>query len=101
METAVLGWGSLIWCPGSLRIKTRWRSDGPKLPVEFARISGDGRLTLVILPTAEDQPVHWALSEFESVDDARRNLKERERCRLSDIHCLTAEGQTAAAIPAV
>ena len=48
MNIAILGWGSLIWCPGSLRIRTLWRSDGPRLPIEFARISQDDRLTLVI-----------------------------------------------------
>jgi hypothetical protein len=100
-EIAVLGWGSLIWCPGGLRIKTKWRSDGPKLPIEFARISRDGRLTLVILPGAEDQQVYWALSEFDDLGDAGRNLKEREGCGSKDIHSLTASGQTAGDIPAM
>ncbi|MGO9083976.1 MAG: hypothetical protein ACLQBK_02020 [Candidatus Sulfotelmatobacter sp.] len=101
-EIAVLGWGSLIWCPGGLRIKTKWRSDGPKLPIEFARISRDGRLTLVILPGAEDQQVYWALSEFDDLGDARLNLKEREGCvSVEDIHLLTASGQTAGDIPAM
>ena len=99
MEIAVIAWGSLIWCPGSLGIKTKWRSDGPRLPIEFARISQDGRLTLVILPGAEDQPVYWALSEFDSLDDACRNLKEREGSASKDVHWLRAEGQAAAEIP--
>jgi hypothetical protein len=50
---AVIGWGSLIWCPGILRTKSRWHSDGPALPIEFARISGDNRLSLVIHPGIE------------------------------------------------
>ncbi len=100
MEIAVLGWGSLIWCPGGLRIKTKWRSDGPKLPIEFARISQDGRLTLVILPGAEDQQLYWSLSEFDDLDAARQNLKMREGSTSQDIHWLTAEGQTTADIPA-
>ena len=101
MEIAVIGWGSLIWCPGSLRIKTKWRSDGPRLPIEFARISRDGRLTLVILPGADDQQLYWALSEFESLGDACRNLKERESCALKHIHCLTAEGRAATDVHAM
>jgi|ERR1700687_5818126 len=101
MEIAVLGWGSLIWCPGGLRIKTKWHSDGPRLPIEFARISGDGRLTLVIQPGAEDQPAYWALSEFDDLRDARRNLRERESSASEDIHWLTAEGQPVADIPAM
>lgn len=32
MNVGILGWGSLIWCPGGLRIRTRWHSDGPPLP---------------------------------------------------------------------
>ena len=31
MNIAVLGWGSLIWCPGQLKIKTPWHSGGPDL----------------------------------------------------------------------
>lgn len=91
MAVAVIGWGSLIWCPGNLRIKARWRPDGPTLPIEFARISRDRRLTLVILPGAREQPTYWALSEFQNRDDARQNLKERERSKLSHIHWLTAQ----------
>jgi len=42
----VLGWGSLIWDPRELKIKnSEWQKDGPNLPIEFARISQDGRLT--------------------------------------------------------
>jgi hypothetical protein len=48
MKIAVLGWGSLIWQPRELRISLPiWKTDGPELPVEFARVSMDGRLTLV------------------------------------------------------
>lgn len=86
MNIAVLGWGSLIWCPGSLRIRTRWRPDGPLLPIEFARISQDDRLTLVIQPGLPDQPTYWAVSEFTILQDARDNLRSREKSQLGDIH---------------
>jgi hypothetical protein len=100
MEIAVIGWGSLIWCPGSLRIKTKWRSDGPKLPLEFARISQDGRLTLVILLGAKKQQTYWALSEFDNVSAARQNLREREGwCALKNIHSLPAKNRDADDIP--
>jgi hypothetical protein len=59
MQIAIVGWGSLIWCPGSLQIKSGWHRDGPPLPVEFARISGDGRLTLVIHPGSKEQQTLW------------------------------------------
>jgi hypothetical protein len=99
MEIAVIGWGSLIWCPGSLRIKTKWRSDGPKLPLEFARISQDGRLTLVIRPGAEKQPTYWAISEFDNLDDACQNLREREGCATPHIHWVTAKNGAADDVP--
>jgi hypothetical protein len=86
MNVAVIAWGSLIWCPGDLRVRTRWWPDGPTLPIEFARISKDGRLTLVILPGSEDQGTYWAMSDFASFDEARRDLSEREGTKISDIH---------------
>lgn len=93
MEIAVIGWGSLIWCPGSLRIKARWHSDGPRLPLEFARISADGRLTLVIHDGSRRQTTYWALSLFCDLRSARENLKTREGTDLRYIHSLTSDGQ--------
>jgi len=96
LNIAVVGWGSLIWCPGNLRVRTRWRSDGPLLPIEFARISQDDRLTLVIHPDAPDQPTYWALSEFTTLKDARDNLKSREKSKTSDIHHVLRDGTASA-----
>jgi|SRR5712664_4851267 len=101
MSIAILAWGSLIWCPGSLRIRTRWRHDGPNLPIEFARKSCDGRLTLVIDPRFEEQGTYWAVSDFVTLDDARRNLSEREGTDEIHIHHLDRLGTGPAEIPAV
>lgn len=92
MSIAVLGWGSLVWCPGSLRIRTRWRPDGPMLPIEFARISQDDRLTLVIHTSSALQPTYWAFSEFTTLKDARGNLRAREKTNSSDIHHICRDG---------
>jgi hypothetical protein len=109
MQIAVIGWGSLIWCPGCLQIKSRWHSDGPALPIEFARISCDKRLTLVIHhgspeePTP-DQQTYWALmSEFNDPKAARENLQAREGAKnLDDIHSVTTDGQVEGAVdPAI
>ena len=38
-RVAILGWGSLLWKPETLHNQGKWRSDGPWLPIEFARTS--------------------------------------------------------------
>lgn len=89
MKIAVLGWGSLIWCPKNLKIKDKnWKEDGPKLPIEFAGISSDKRLTLVIYPKYLNQKdkwvqTQWAEMSVKSIEEAIINLGERERtsCR--------------------
>jgi hypothetical protein len=96
---AVLGWGSLIWSPRNLRIKTKWRPRGPALPIEFARIAQDGRLTLAIHLGSEDQPTYWALSEFPSVSQARENLRARENSSIADIHYIEQTGASADGAP--
>lgn len=79
MKIAVLGWGSLIWCPGALAIQSRWRADGPQLPIEFARISKDGRVTLVLHPGTAPTAAYWAESSFEDMSSAVANLADREQ----------------------
>lgn len=46
IKCACLGLGSPIWNPGDL--SSDWMADGPYLPLEFARLSKDGRITLVV-----------------------------------------------------
>ncbi len=79
MEIAVLGWGSLIWKPLNLKVKGSWKTDGPLLPIEFARISEDGSLTLVLFPDSDNVRTLWAFSSFEELDQAIENLRDRER----------------------
>jgi hypothetical protein len=79
MKIAILGWGSLIWDPRSLKITSKvWNKDGVDLPIEFARISQDGRLTLVILEKFKKVRTLWNLSSCETIEEAIMNLKERE-----------------------
>jgi len=79
MKIAILGWGSLIWDRRNLRLAGDWQTGGPVLPIEFSRVSGDGRLTLVIDPL-HGVPVgtRFALSAFTNLNDAIANLRERE-----------------------
>lgn len=73
-----IGWGSLIWCQKSLPVLGDWRTDGPELPVEFARQSRDKRITLVVCETAPAVSVLWSELGVASLDHARNALAERE-----------------------
>lgn len=83
MKIAILGWGSLIWNPGDLEIdkaegKNGWFDDGPMLPIEFARISKDKRLTLVIEPEVKQVQTLYSISKFARLDHAVLDLAIRE-----------------------
>lgn len=78
MTIACLGWGSLIWDPRLLPIQRRWFDDGPFVPVEFTRQSSDGRVTLVIEPTAALVRVLWAVMLSTELQAAREALRARE-----------------------
>ena len=90
-KIAVLAWGSLIDNPGVLStIIDKWNPDGPKLPIEFARKSNDGRLTLVIfgnyITIAERWiKAYWSFIYTNSIDTSISFLAEREKCPLSRI----------------
>lgn len=77
---AVLGWGSLVWNPGTLPLGSGWFEDGPELPVEFARKSKDGRLTLV-LHGQKRVPVLWAKLDCKGKSEAIEALRKREGTR--------------------
>ena len=78
MRIAALAWGSLIWDFRDLEVRGEWREDGPLLPIEFARISRDGRLTLVIKEDSTPIRVLWNIMDFNSLEEARENLRVRE-----------------------
>lgn len=75
---ACLGWGSLIWDPDGLPVKGGWNNDGLHLPVEFNRVSSDGRLTLVITEGALPVAVLWAYLSVSSLEDGIQALAKRE-----------------------
>lgn len=78
MKIACIGWGSLIWRPEALVINRKWHEDGPFLPVEFARQSRDGRLTLVITENSKPVRTLWALMSTDNLDKAKKSLLDRE-----------------------
>lgn len=75
---ACIGWGSLIWRPETLPIQRHWFEDGPFLPVEFARESKDGRITLVICADRPLVRTLWAIMDCATLDDAVEALRIRE-----------------------
>src|ERR1700693_4595954 len=78
MRVAILGWGSLIPQPEGLLLSENWQPDGPILEIEFSRISGDGRLTLVIDPQGSEVKTYYAESARTELSDAICDLRIRE-----------------------
>ncbi|SRR6266436_2021342 len=79
LRIVCLGWGSLVWNPGDLPVRGIWFEDGPFLPIEFARHSSGGRITLVVMP--DDFPLvrsMWKFMSVASVNEARKALGARE-----------------------
>ncbi len=79
MKSVVLAWGSLVWDPRDLKIASEFAANGPLLPIEFCRISEDGRLTLAIDETFGALcKTYSAPSALEGLDAARDDLCLRE-----------------------
>jgi hypothetical protein len=79
MVIACLGWGSLIWKPGTLPLASEWFSDGPLLPIEFARVSDGGELATVVCVNAPPTKVLWAVLAVQTLEEACAALREREQ----------------------
>jgi len=79
MRIACLAWGSLLWDPRTLPLAGPFRLEGPRLPVEFSRVSLDGRVTLVLDGSAPASPTYWAPLAVRDPDEAVEALAERER----------------------
>jgi hypothetical protein len=78
MNIACLGWGSLLWKPGALLLRSPWQHDGPMLPIEFARVGDGGELATVLCEGAAEVRTWWALLCAEDLDAARAQLRQRE-----------------------
>ena len=79
VKSVVLAWGSSVWDPRDLKIASEFAANGPLLPIEFCRISEDGRLTLAIDETFGALcKTYSAPSALEGLDAARYNLCLRE-----------------------
>lgn len=101
LKIAILGWGSLYWDTGDefcKWIEMPWADDGPKLKLEFSRISETrcGALTLVIdLDHGSDTTVAWCRSRRKKIEDAVADLRCREGTTMGNIGYVRLDGQTA------
>lgn len=68
-----------------LRLAGEWQADGPSLPVEFARTSKDGRLTLVLTQDAPLVPTMWVMLDYATSSGAQAALSGRENCPVYSI----------------
>jgi hypothetical protein len=104
---AILGWGSLLWDLDDLapKVEGSWRiRAGPRLPMEFSRISPKRKMGLVVCldPAAGVAcPTHAIRSRRERVAEAVTDLAARERAPPGRIGWATAEGTGAGRMPEV
>jgi hypothetical protein len=78
-QIMVLAWGSLVWNRGTLAVTADFQPNGPSLPIEFSRVSGDGRLTLIIDEKAGAPCITYtAVSVHNELGEAKENLRIRE-----------------------
>ncbi len=90
MKTAILGWGSLIWDarPDFDSQIGSWHKGGPKLSIEFCRVSKSrkGALTLVIDPKlGTEVETLYTVSLRANLQDAICDLRSREGTTLEKI----------------
>jgi hypothetical protein len=80
LRNAILAWGSIVWSRQGLAVTADFEPTGPCLPLEFCRVSLDGRLTLVIEDIfGTPCTTYSAISIFDNLDAAIENLRVRER----------------------
>ncbi len=99
MRIGCIGWGSLLWDPRTLPMRGSFHDDGPRLPIEFSRVSLDGRVTLVVDPSAAPITTYWCELAVSGLGEAVEALGMREKiepARRADwIGRLTQAGQSA------
>ena len=84
---AVLGWGSLLWDLDDLapKVDGPWAvGAGPRLPLEFSRISPKRKMSLVVVIDPDHGapcPTHAIASRRSDIHAAAEDLQARERAK--------------------
>ena len=81
MKIAYFAWGSLLWDSEGLNLQTSWKKTNIRLPINFSRISdnGKGKLSLVIDNiNGISNPIYYAITKTTNLNNAIENLKIRE-----------------------
>lgn len=79
MKIAILSFGKLMKNSKGL-VATKWTQKGPKLPVEFCRISKDGRLTLALSKqNGVANHVYFAVAKGKTLKSVIPEVAEREK----------------------
>lgn len=94
MKIAIIGWGSLLWDKNPFFDSKHgeWIEDGPRLPLEFSRISRSrgGILTPVVdLIHGASSPTAYCLSTRVDYMDTVCDLRQREGCLYKYIGVVT------------
>lgn len=95
MKIACLGWGSLTWNHDFQSDFRAWKENGPRLPIEFARVENSGELTSVICMDAPLIQVMWSLLEIDTLENACEKLRECEgisKARFNNIGSMLISG---------
>jgi len=97
MKIAILGWGSLLWDARIEFDSTHgpWESEGPRLPLEFSRVSESrgGALTLIVdHQSGVACTSAFSMSTRKHPDDAIADLRCREGTTLENIGYYFADG---------
>jgi hypothetical protein len=107
VRIAILGWGSLLWDLDDLgpHVTGGWVTrGGPRLPMEFSRISPKRRMGLVVaLDPAAGRlcATHAIRSARDDPAEARADLARRERAPVERIGWARADGAAEGRLPAV
>lgn len=78
-KIAIIGFDCMVKSPKNLKGSIgKWESGGPALPIEFTRISGDGRLTPVIDKNGTEIKTVFSKFKYDNLNRAILEVAKRQ-----------------------